>query len=401
MKKYLCLILIIAFTFGCSSDRQEDVNDDLPCIDVTKNYPEKEIILTDIADVTFLCLNSDNDDFLYGLQSMRHVAKNTIVIIDKRSGRIMFFSKDGTPKSLFNHKGQGPQEYTNVIGLMYDEDADEVFIVLYSRVIQVYSSTGEYKRKIILPKESGVSIDNHDNESLFLHDFSFLNIPGKKRGVEEENDYPVHSYNHPFVRISKIDGKVLDYVKVPFNETKLAAQMVYDDGTIDSVTIPYYSVINTKKGLLLSNPETDTIFLYDKNKNLTPVICKTPLVKDLDPMVVISFFLDYDEYQFFDICTVQHVMKLPRRFPIKPLARNKKTGEVFLQKITLPDYKGKEFLVGLGVSRIYEEGVFFELELTELKQAYIENRLSGKLKELVGTLDEYVDNNVFMLVDFK
>jgi hypothetical protein len=31
---------------------------------------------------------------------------------------------------------------------------------------------------------------------------------------------------------------------------------------------------------------------------------------------------------------------------------------------------------------------YFELDLIELKEAYIENRLSGKLKELVSTLDE-------------
>ena len=48
-----------------------------------------------------------------------------------------------------------------------------------------------------------------------------------------------------------------------------------------------------------------------------------------------------------------------------------------------------------------ENGYVVELSLFELKQAYKENRLSGKLKELVATLDEDKDNNVFMLLDFK
>jgi len=74
---------------------------------------------------------------------------------------------------------------------------------------------------------------------------------------------------------------------------------------------------------------------------------------------------------------------------------------VFRQKITLPDYKGKDFFIGLGVLRSYEECVFFELDLVELKQAYRENKLSGKLKELVSTLDDEKDNNVIMFVYFK
>ena len=43
----------------------------------------------------------------------------------------------------------------------------------------------------------------------------------------------------------------------------------------------------------------------------------------------------------------------------------------------------------------------FELDLIELKQAFKDNKLNGKLKELVSTLDEYKDNNVFMIVNFK
>ena len=89
------------------------------------------------------------------------------------------------------------------------------------------------------------------------------------------------------------------------------------------------------------------------------------------------------------------------RHPVKYLIRNKKTGEVFRQKITLPDYKDKEFVIGIRTSRAYDEGVFFELDLIELKQADRENKLSGKLKELVASLNENKDNNVFMFVDFK
>ena len=41
------------------------------------------------------------------------------------------------------------------------------------------------------------------------------------------------------------------------------------------------------------------------------------------------------------------------------------------------------------------------LNWIELKRAYRENKLSGKLNELVADLNEDEDNNVFMFVHFK
>jgi len=83
--------------------------------------------------------------------------------------------------------------------------------------------------------------------------------------------------------------------------------------------------------------------------------------------------------------------------------RNKNTGEVVHPKIFLPDYKGKVVDFSFrSARRDYVNGhVYFELDLTELKQASRENKLSGKLKELVVTLNEDEDNNIFMFVRFK
>ena len=390
-KSVLYLIFIIVFTFGCSLDKK---GYGLPSIDIRKNYPEKEIILTDIADITYLCINSDDDDYLYkGFISC--ITKNTIVIIENRSGKILFFSKDGKPKSYFNHKGQGPEEYIGPSRVIYDEATDEAFVYTHFSNFQVYSSLGMYKRTIVLPKETALnSIFSFDEESLFLFDAIHLS-PNKKRVTTEEKDYPVQNYNSPYVRISKVDGKVLDYVELPTNNTELW------EGSDPRILT--HQIISCANGLLLCNPETDTVFLYDKDKSLTPVICKIPLVTDLDPKVILNNCMDYGKYQFIEIGTARFTGKpYPNAFPVKYLMRDKKTGEVFLQKILLPDYKGKDFFISPGASgKLYEDGTYFELDLIELKQAYNENRLSGKLKELVSTLDEDKDNDVIMFVHFK
>lgn len=384
-------VIISAFlATGCLPDKQK--GDKLAVIDVSKSYPEKETLLTDIADVTYLYLNSDNDDYLYSGR-IHSITENTVVVYDNISGSILFFSKDGNPKSRFNRKGNGPEEYLSALQVIYDEAADDVFVARMN-IIQVYSSTGEYKRRITMPEGTVITpIVPFDEHSLFLYDGSKSIIPDSN-----ETNATTDGYVSPFVRISKIDGSVLDYVELPTDPIVLGVQNMDDRQTV--IRGRTSRLVQCKEGVLLCNPETDTVFLYSKDYSLTPVMTKTPSVKTL-PMTYLNNCVDVGQYQFMEVFTVR-LEEGAFPFPVNYLMRDKKTGEIFRQKILLPDYKGKEFLFSpLKSGRDYEYGPIFELDLGELKQAYDENKLSGKLKELVATLDEDVDNNIFMLVHFK
>ena len=357
---------------------------DLAKIDVSKTFPEKEIFLTEIADITYLYLNSDDDDYLYDGR-IHYITENTVVVYDS-SGSIFFFSKDGTPKSRFNRRGQGPEEFINAVQVLYDEITDDVFVVSRND-ITVYSSTGQYKRKITLPE--GTLADartvSFDERSLF-----FYNIIS---GLMTDEKNPVT----PFYRISKINGDVLDKVEIPFTPIFLG---IYIDGrriTNNSNN----RLIACKEGVLLCSAETDTIFLYNHEGRLTPALCKTPSVNSTDPMKYLHNCLDRGQYQFIEVVTVRAGDEYPGVFPVSHYMRNKNTGEVVRPVFLLPDYKGKKFIITPNMGKNYYDEHYFELDLYELKQAYRENKLSGQLKELVATLNEDEDNNVFMLMKFK
>ncbi|MDR2120999.1 MAG: 6-bladed beta-propeller [Tannerella sp.] len=366
----------------------------LVCIDAAQAYPEKEIVLSDIADVAYLCVKSDNDEYLFKGRPVSF-GKNTVVVLDNSSGSLLFFTKDGNPKSRFNHKGIGPEDYINVNQVVYDEEKDEIFVV-YRNVIQIYSSTGKHKRKITLPAGVVVSpVISFDDESLFLYDASVQLPADAKNHTDAET-----SFASPFVRISKTDGKVLDCVELPTAGIELG---IYRDmnGTRMLVRGLTHRVIKCDEGALLCNPETDTVFLYGKDGRLNPVMCKTPAVGASDPMVYLNNCVDAGRYRFMEVYTIRFEEDaLP--YPATFLMHDKETGELFRQKITLPDYMGKRFYISPRQSgRDYENGAFFELDLIELKQAYKENKLSGKLKELTASLDEDKDNNIFLLFKFK
>ena len=395
MKKthFLYLAIFGYFTFGCSSEKKPYGG--LPFIDVRKNYPEKELILTDIAAVTYVHLNTRNDEYLYK-EGIRCVTKNTIVVYDNLTGSILFFSKDGKPKSRFNRKGQGAEDYINLRQLIFDEDTDEVFVLSNWTKFQVYSSSGTYKRTFFLPQGTLVNpCISFDNESLLIYDSSIE----RKKAFPNIKNFGDEFFEHPFVLISKSDGKVLEYIDLPSNTILLTDLRINrENGGVSAVKS---RLIKCKDGVLLCNPETDTVFCYDKKGSLIPVFCKIPLVSETDPMIYMNNCVDVGNYQFIEIVTVRwEEGAFP--FPVKYFMRDKKTGEVFRQKLVMPDFIGKEFLISPSRSGIdYENGPWVELDLFELKQANFENRLNGKLKELVSTLDEDEDNNVFMFIDFK
>ena len=399
-KEILYLLIIGVFAINCSSDKQ--FNGNIPSLDVSKEYREKEILLTDIADVTYVHLNSKNADYLYR-GGVRYVTENTIVVVDVSSGSILFFSKDGNPKSRFNRYGEGPEEYTETnFFVVYDETSDDVYVnapgrfTIAGHSVLVYSSTGEYKRKLTLPALPFPLID-FDDRSLLLYD-----MRNQHKKVMRETDFTSQSIDSSYYRISKTDGTVLEYINFPGNNIDLTN---LGDGNNRSMG-SYQRIVNGATGIFLCNPETDTVFIYGKDKTLTPVFCKTPLVSNSkNPKVVMTGFLDTGRYQFIQVQTLltfDKMRNIQRDEYLKDYVYDKQTGEIFRQKMILPDYKGKEFTIE--VLCAYFDGkatyIYFNLDLYELKQAYKENRLSGQLKELVATLNENTDNDVIMLVRF-
>jgi len=397
-RKFIYLIFAIISVNGCSSKMND--KEDLPFIDVNKKYPEKELIFNDFADVSYIHLNTDNDDYLYKSPIMTYtISKNTIVVYDVSSCSILFFSRDGTPKSRFKRLGQGPEEYMGVNRILYDEDTDEVFIAdsqVYK--IQVYSSSGQYKRTIPLPiRVNCRSLVFFDTQSflVYCNKATRYLIPSQRKEHKSE----VENYT-TYYHISKTNGAILDSLNLPSDSTVFLSS-VSPSGIYGSTN--YSRLSKGMEGFYLCNPETDTVYLYNMDKSIIPVFRKAPSVHDIDPIVVITNVVDIKRYQFFRIETIYYEKdrKNPR-YPDRYYFRDKETDDIYLQKIILPEYKGKEFNISADnrVSYGEENGLLYELDLIELKQANEENRLSRQLKELVDTLNELDDNNVLMFVQF-
>ena len=383
---YLVLSLVIA---SCTSNNE--LQEKLAFIDVTEEYPEKKIELTDIAGVSYLHLNSKTDDYLYK-GSIDYVTENNIIVTDRPQNSVLFFSKEGNPKSHFNRRGQGPEEYSDAASLMYDEANDEVFVSPdFSNHIMVYSSLGEFKRKINLPQV------NVNGQMALFDDVSILVYDNTKlwQSTMQSNAPEVEqTIDSVFFLISKLDGTVLDYISLPNENIDLS----YKNSVFTS-QVNYGRVRKSADGLLLYNPESDTVFHYSKEKHLTPYMHKKPILSSQNPMTVMDICMDAGKYQFIAVYPYRETGKSPTP---KYYMRNKATGELFRQKITLSDFEGKELYINPRLFNYYEHAYHFELDFAELEEAYYKNKLSGKLKELVASLLENEEsNNVFVFADFN
>lgn len=384
---YLVLSLVIA---SCTSNKE--LQEKLAFIDVTKEYPEKKIELTDIADVSYLYLNSKNDDYLYK-GSIDYVTENSIIVIDRSQNSVLFFSKEGNPKSHFNRRGQGSEEYRDAYSVMYDEANDEVFVSPdFSDHIMVYSSLGEFKRKINLPQT------NVNGQMALFDDVSILVYDNTKlwKSIMQSNAPGiVQTIDSAFFLISKLDGTVLDYISLPNKNIDLSYK---DLNSVFTGQVSYGRVRKSADGLLLYNPESDTVFHYSKEKHLTPYMHKKPILSSQTSMTVMDICMDAGKYQFIAVYPYRETAKSSTP---KYYMRNKATGELFRPKITLSDFEGKELYINPRLLNYYEHAYHFELDFAELEEAYYKNKLSGKLKEQVASLlEDEESNNVFVFADF-
>ena len=369
--------MLIFFLIGCAPNNENQ--GDLIHIDVSRSYPVKELRLEEVAEIEFLQLEM-HDDFLFS--GNPRVITESKIIFGERNGDILVFSRDGTPLSRFNRRGQGPGEFSFMAGLLYNEVTNEIFVIT-STNIMVYSLVGEFKRTIqphegVFLHGSETQISSFDAETFLLHLITDI--------------YPTR-----FSLISKKDGNLIQSIDIPRDEEIITFAYTPDRSGI--FIAPTHRIVSYKDGFLLTDFSLDTVFFLSQNRELSPILVRTPAIQSMSTVVYLNGFIEAGNYQFFSAVTVRNENN---RLPQRHLMRDKTTGSVYVQRVTFDDFDGREII--LSPERIVNtQGSrlgFVSLDLTELQDANDEGRLSGRLREIVENSEED-GNNVFMLLHFK
>lgn len=409
MKIFITFIFLCLFTFSsCSgsnnkSNEQTKTKEDLvvesivennaktPTINTNKKYPFKEIILNDLADITYIPIET-NDHVLInnGINALSHFSDKYIIIVNYKSYDCYIFDRNGKIINFFNHKGQGPNEYLNIIGITADEVKKEIYIVDHPQKhrILVYSFDGDFIRTLSLPSNTTIgTIHNFDKETLLCEDNNHKN--GNKK---------------PYFLLSKQNGRIINELNIIFNKERISPRFYQKTGEkgVMAVSYGYTPIIRFNEDFIIGDISQDTIYQYSKNKTLTPILVKTSSIYSQDPQMMVIpefktpklFFLERTERKFN--------FETKEGFEREKIVYDYQSGLFYKYALKNKDYPNQIFYLNSG-GYAYRTGKnilcqFISAE--ELIEANDEGELHGTLKDITKTL-RIDDNPVLMIMKFR
>lgn len=395
--KLILITNMLIVLLGCEEVNKQSKGNFIT-VNVTANYPKKELVLQDFLDVEYISLET-TEEFLTSA-SIQAITKDFLLFKEDNrhfSGKISFFDRQGKGLRTFDRKGQSGKEYINALRVVLDEENKEIFVNSHlSKKVLVYDWMGNFKRSFNQKENCYYDqIENFDGDHLICHDGSFsLSNPGKKR--------------NSFMLVSKQDGNITE-ISIPYkdNERKLTVMVQKtDQGNLIS-SIFNKPLIPYEDSWLLMEPSSDTIYRYTQDPMMQPFIVRTPSIQSMETEIFLFPGILTDRYYFMQTVRKEYDFATDKGFPTKELVYDKQENTIFECTIYNNDFKDKK-----PISLVYEipippvivnknEIAFTKrLEAPELVEAYKQGQLKGKLKEIAAELDEE-SNPVIMLAKYK
>ena len=272
----LAVILLVVMA-GCGG-RGKQSTDELIIVDVTKSYPQKELIIQDFMDVEYIALDT-NDDFLtQGF--VLDIGEEIILVRNLISdGDIFVYDRKGKGLRKINRMGQGPEDYGNLslCRITLDEENNEMFINNnYTKQISVYDLYGNFKR--IFSRSEGAKYSS-------LQNFDRLHLVGRETAMSL-NDESTES--HPFAIISKNDGSMVHDIRIRFE--KRINTMVTSSESDLMISVDLFdntkTIIPFRDSWILMEYSSDTIFRLLSDLNKIPFMARSPSVHSTNPEIL-------------------------------------------------------------------------------------------------------------------
>ena len=370
------LVIILLIASGCVGNRI--MYSDEVLVNVTARFPQKELILQDFMDVEYIVLETNREFLNQG--NVRAIGRDFIIVTNRvNDGYIFIYDRNGKALRKINRLGHGGEEYISILGIVLDEDNNEIFVndVFASRVL-VYDLYGNFKRSFLHREGTMVTkMFNFDRNNLICYDDSW-----EKSG-------------NTFFIISKHDGSVIKEIEIPFGQVVLTRIQHSDD----FMTGPRWSPIVAYRGnWVLVEPSSNTMFKYFPDHSMVPLIVRTPSIQSMNPEVFLFPDILTDRYYFMRSVKKEFNPETRRGFPATNLVYDKQGMTIFEVTVLNGDYSGNRRPVIMFGDPINNEIALWQrLEADHLYEFYREGRLVGKLKEAASRLEEE-DNPVIMLV---
>lgn len=410
MKNILILFLLYClFLSSCSikNDKRhkEEINnqfisetekiieekDQIPTININKEYEYKEIELNKLADITYVPIETNNNVLINdNISALSHISDKYIIIVNYINYNCYIFDKNGKIINYFNHRGNGANEYLNILGMTVDENKKEIYIIDHPQKyrIMVYSFNGEFVRKLSLPANITLgTIHNFDEKNLLC----------------EDNNYRVGNKN-PYFLLSKQTGNIVECLDIQFNEERISPRFYQKTGSkgVIAVSYGYTPIIRCNDDFIIGDISQDTIYKYCTNKTLTPLLVRNPPIHTQESQTMVIPELKIPGMFFLEMTKREFNFETKQGFDRKKIVYDYKTGLFYEYVLKNKDYPDQSFyLNSAGYAYIKENNTICQfIPSHELVEANKGQKVYGNLKNIAETL-KADDNPVLMIAKFR
>jgi hypothetical protein len=393
--EHAVLAIALLLTAGCGSNRQSSGN--FITVDVTASYPKKELILQDFMDVEYIALETSGEFICQGV--VQAVGKEIMVVTNTMmvdDGDVFIFDRNGKGLRKFNHKGKGGEEYLTIREVALDEGNHEIYINdHFAKKVLVYDLSGVYQRSF--KYEEGISYEN-----MYDFDTESLICMGATRYFESNSpDFqPKQSDKPSFVIISKKDGSIIKNIDIDFEQAQPTGVIQMIDNGISVWIMPVFPVIPGDNSWILTEPSSDTIYRYQPDGSMKPLIARTPPIQSMSTDIFLFPGTQTGRYCFMEAVKKAEPAQGWKGFPETKLVYDRQDNGIYEYVVTNGDYSVRMF-VNMVQKPVNSEIAFQQkIEADELFEAAEKGHLKGRLKEIAEGLAEE-SNPVIMLVKHK
>ncbi len=324
-----------------------------------------------------------------------YFADSLLAIINQNRGDVFVFNKNGKIRTQFNHKGKSGLEYIRITSIAFDEKREELFILdLQKNTILVYSLEGLFKRSFRTPPKSFIKEIYHFDDSILLCYSEYR----EDWGLDEINQ------KMPYIYLSKEDGQVLSRVEISFLKRISDRIPIYEDGKMVGMMTLSTGGRNCKFGreFVISDKSSDTIYSLLPNKNLLPMLVRTPSVHHTNPLITLTVNLKTDRFLFLTIAVLDFNMaKNTKSYPVYGLVYDFQNRQIYRPVIRNADNPSRETNISPLFNVDVPQNTSAQLiDSDRLVELLGEGKLYGNLKQVAQALEEE-DNPVLMLIKFK
>ena len=373
-----CLIC----SYACTSQPQSTTG--IPVVDFEKEYPQKDLLVSENADVEYVRLETTDEVLLDGLAGLYlSVTDRYIVTNNSKEGRIFVFNRQGKHLYNFMRKGNSGEEFMYAKKVRVDDKAEEIFVLDARNKVLVYTLDGKFKRVFDLPKDMRADdLWNYDDEWLLSYDNYNL----------DRGDLPCAE--QPFFLISKKDGQVK---RIGVNAKDRIGPRIYfeKNGQRGVMAVSMNYIYKNGDEFVLSELGNDTVFML-KNDEISPLLVRTPGSKDKDVRSMMSAPLKLGDY--IEVVEAPKELKMESgKIETKSAYLNLKTGECF--DLNLKDDVSFVEPSAVRSSEYVEAPKNHILSMPNTDRLFRwkeEGKLKGKLAEMVDEMQE--DDNPILII---